>query len=140
MIRITLKSIFSALLLLLAQYGYCEYAVIVNAGNKTPISKEDLANIYLAKAKAFPDGKLAIPLNQTNNTQAKSHFDLTILGKTDSQIRAYWSRLIFTGKAVPIKEVENDAEVLELVEKNPSAIGYIDASKVNTNVKVLFTY
>lgn len=140
MIRTTSKAIIFSLIFLLGQNGYCEYAIVVNPGNNVTITKEDLANLYLAKAKAFPDGKLAIPLNQAQNAQAKSHFDLTILGKTDSQIRSYWSRLIFTGKAVPIKEVENDAEVLELVAKNPSAIGYIDVSKANDSVKVLFTF
>ena len=72
--------------------------------------------------------------------EVRKKFDSTVVGKTESQMKAYWARLIFTGKAVPLKELANDQEIITLVEKNPSTIGYIDNANVTNKVKVLFTF
>ena len=48
-----------------------------------------------------------------------------------------WSRLIFTGKATPPKELPDAAAVKKAVATDPKAIGYIDKSEVDSTVKVL---
>jgi len=58
-----------------------------------------------------------------------------LLGRSSSQVSAYWSKLVFTGKGIPPKEVSNDAQVIDLVAKNPSVIGYIDKASVTDAVK-----
>ena len=57
--------------------------------------------------------------------------------KDAAQLNAYWSRLIFTGKGEPPKKVADNTDVLALVAANPNIIGYVDASAVNSTVKVL---
>ena len=52
---------------------------------------------------------------------------------------AAWSRLVFSGKATPPKEVGNSAEVKKLVSANPNTIGYIEKSAVDASVKVVFS-
>jgi hypothetical protein len=59
------------------------------------------------------------------------------LGRSSSQVSAYWSKLVFTGKGIPPKEVADDAAVVDLVSKNPSVIGYIDKASVTDAVKVV---
>lgn len=117
-----------------------EYAVITHPNNSATITSDDVQKLFLAKTAKFPNGQLAIPINQTESNEARQNFDNSVLGKTPSQMKSYWSRLIFTGKAVPIKQVENDTEVLELVRDNQDAIGYVDSSKVTSDVRVAFTY
>lgn len=51
--------------------------------------------------------------------------------------KAYWSKMIFSGKAVPPKELANDAAVKAHVKANPDAVGYIDAASVDGSIKVL---
>jgi len=53
-----------------------------------------------------------------------------------SKLKGHWSKLIFTGKGTPPKEVSTDAEVIELVAANPNIIGYINASSVTDKVKI----
>ena len=42
-----------------------------------------------------------------------------------SQIRAYWSRLVFTGRAQPPREAADADEVRRLLQSTPGAIAYL---------------
>ena len=61
------------------------------------------------------------------------------LGKTSAQVKAAWSRLTFSGKATPPKELGSSAEVKKMVAANPNAVGYIEKSAVDGTVKVLLS-
>ena len=52
-------------------------------------------------------------------------------------MEATWSRLIFTGKAQPPKEMPDAAAVKKAVAADPKAIGYIQKSEVDSTVKVV---
>jgi len=78
-----------------------------------------------------------LSLEEDNPT--RSEFHDAVLGKSDAQMKAYWSKLLFTGKGTPPKET-SVAEMLELIADNPNTIGYIDAASVNGNVKVIATF
>lgn len=54
-------------------------------------------------------------------------------------MKALWTRLIFTGKAKPPKEVASDADLKKAVAADPKAIGYIKKSEVDGSVKVVFS-
>lgn len=115
-------------------------AVIVHPSNADSIDKDAVNKIFLGKTKSFPGGAQAVPINQKEGADIRSAFDENVLGKSSSQIKAYWSKLMFTGKGTPPKEVDTDAEMKELVAGNPSLIGYIDATQADGSVKVLFTF
>lgn len=112
-------------------------AVIVNSKNAASIDAEVVKRIYTGKMSAFPNGNEAIPVNLTNGVQ--DTFNDAVVGRSTSQVKALWSKLIFTGKGTPPKEVGSDQEVIELVSKNESVIGYVDEANVTSSVKVLFT-
>ena len=57
-------------------------------------------------------------------------------GKSSAQVKAAWSRLVFSGKATPPKELASSAEVKKFVAANPDAIGYVEKSAVDATVKV----
>ena len=58
-----------------------------------------------------------------------------VVGKSESQAKAYWSKQIFTGKGTPPEEVGGDDAVKAKIASTPSAVGYIDASAVDGSVK-----
>ena len=57
-----------------------------------------------------------------------------MLEKNDSQLRAYWSRVVFTGIGKPPSEHGGDVEIRKLVADNPNVIGYIDKNKLDDSV------
>lgn len=124
----------------LANVSIAEIAVIVHLDNVEKLDKGSIAKIYLGKVKRFSNGKTVLPLDQKSGSEIRVQFLDAVVGKTESQMKAYWSRLIFTGKGVPPQILENDAEVKNTVSRNQDSMGFIDAASVDTTVKVLATF
>jgi ABC-type phosphate transport system substrate-binding protein len=99
-----------------------------------------VSRIFLGKAKSFPNGSQALPVDQDEGSKTREAFNTSILGKSDSQLKSYWSRLIFTGKGTPPKQSGTVAEIKTLVADNPNIIGYIDSSAVDATVKVVHRF
>lgn len=117
-----------------------EFSVIVHPSTSGDVSKDDIARIFLAKSKKLPDGSSAKPVNLDSNAAARAPFESNVLGKSPSQVKAYWSRLIFTGKAVPIEELGDDADVVARVASTPGAIGYVDSAALTDAVRVVLVF
>lgn len=117
-----------------------EIAVIVNPSmDISTISQEDIQRLFLAKTTRFENGTVAKPVNQNEGNAIRDEFITKVLDKSEGQYRAYWSRLIFTGKGRPPKDEGGDAEIKKIVAKEANSIGYINALSVDDSVKVIYT-
>ncbi|NDW16042.1 phosphate ABC transporter substrate-binding protein [Alteromonas genovensis] len=134
-----MKFIF-ALCLLLSMPVFAGTAIIINANNTSGIDVEMVKRIYLGKSKAFPDGSRAIPLTFETGNGLRNIFNKDVLGKSESQYSAFWSKLVFTGRGTPPEMISNENEMLTLVATNPNTIGFIDESKVDGSVKIVGTF
>lgn len=126
--------------LLLSQLAFAEVAVIVHPSNANALDEATVAKIFLGREKSFADGKSVVPVSLSESAAASTAFNDTVLKKSSSQLKAYWSKLVFTGKGTPPKEISSDEEMIKLVATNPSLIGYVDASKVDASVKVALKF
>lgn len=138
----TLKQFCAALILVLLWAGpapaYAALAIIVHPGNNlSGITADQAADIYLARTGVFPNGKRASPVDQVSSSPARQKFYRSVIKKDESVLRVYWSKLLFTGKAQPPREIGDDADVKNWVASNPDAIGYVDGKFVDSSVKVL---
>ncbi len=115
-----------------------EVVAVVSARNPvTTLNKNQVVDIFLGKASRFPDGSLAVPIDQVEGSAARDEFYARYAGRTPAQLKAHWSKIIFTGRGQPPREVSNSLEVKKLFAENPNAIGYIEQSLVDDSVKVL---
>ena len=115
-----------------------EIAVIVHPSSAIDaLTEDDVARLYLGKSKSFPNGDQATPLNQEEGSATRQAFHEQVTKKNPSQYKAYWSQLVFTGKGTPPKEAANDGAIKSMVAANPGMIGYVDASAVDSSVKVV---
>jgi ABC-type phosphate transport system substrate-binding protein len=112
-------------------------AVVSSKNPLTILSKSQVADIFLGKTARFPDGTLAVPIDQEEGSAARDEFYATFTGKSPAQIKSHWTKIIFTGRGQPPMAVSNSAEVRQLVAANPRAISYIERSAVDSSVKVL---
>ena len=134
----TQQVLVALLLSMLSVLASAETAVIVASGNGNgSMDSATISKIFLGKSKSFPDGTQAIPVDQADGNPTRETFNDKVLGKSGSQLKSYWSRLIFTGKGTPPKQHANDAAVKAAIAANPAMIGYIDASAVDGSVKVV---
>ena len=108
-------------------------AVIVNTKNPSPPSAEQVSNIFLGKSNDL------VGVDLPDGNAVRDAFYHKVTGKDGAQLKAYWAKLVFTGKAQPLKEFPSDAEVKKFVAANPNAIGYIDKGAVDGSVKVVLS-
>jgi ABC-type phosphate transport system substrate-binding protein len=117
-----------------------DVVAVVSAKNSlTTLSKNQVADIFLGKAVRFPDGTQALPIDQAEGTVARDEFYAKFTGKSVAQLKAHWSKIIFTGRGQPPRAVANSIETKKLLAQNPNAIGYIEPNMVDSSVRVLLT-
>jgi len=115
-----------------------ELVVIVAASSKAPkLTTEQVSALFMGSTKSFPNGEKAVPVDQSPGTPAYSAFYSSVAGRTDAQIKAYWSRMVFTGKGQPPQDGGDANAVKKLIASNPNLVGYVDTALVDGSVKVL---
>ncbi len=71
--------------------------VVVSAESPlTEISQSHLVDMYLGRATRFPDGRPVVPLDQEYGASARAQFYAEFVGRTAAEVKAHWSKLIFT--------------------------------------------
>ncbi len=132
---------FSTIAMLLALAGNiaaAEVVIVVSPQNPTTtLSRSEVSNIFLGKINRFPNGQPAVPIDQPESSQPRKDFYRDVSNKQPADIKAYWSRMIFTGRGQPPMVVEGDEQVKKSLTGRPDGIGYIDRAAVDDSVKVL---
>ncbi|MBV2210112.1 MAG: phosphate ABC transporter substrate-binding protein [Thermomonas sp.] len=129
------------LLSLFAASAVAQAGVVVVMSSKSDVSaltKTQVAQIYMAKSDALPNGRVAKPIDQADGAAVRNEFYSKVAEKDAAQMKAYWSQLTFTGKAQPPRKVSGDAAVKAALADNPAAVGYISDGAVDGSVKVVF--
>jgi ABC-type phosphate transport system substrate-binding protein len=115
-----------ALALSASGLGAQEFKVVVNAGSGvTQMAKDEVAKVFLKKARKLPDGTAAAPVD--NDGAIRDAFSKAVHGRDKAAIESYWQQQIFSGQDVPPQKKPTDAQVLEYVRTTPGAIGYVSA-------------
>ena len=110
-----------------------DFVVVVNPKSTVSgITKDQIAQYYLGSTNAFS------PVDMVEGSPLRAEFYRTITDKDPSQVRAIWSKLVFTGKARPPKQFGSSEAVKKQVANDVNAIGYIEKSAVDSSVKVVY--
>ena len=126
------------LLALAGNIAAAEVVTVVSPQNPTTaLSKSEVSNIFLGKINRFPNGQPAVPIDQPEDSQQRKDFYRDVSNKQPADIKAYWSRMIFTGRGQPPMVVDGDEQVKKTLAGRPDGVGYIDRAAVDDSVKVL---
>jgi ABC-type phosphate transport system substrate-binding protein len=126
--------------LLAPTFARADIVVIVNASNPIKrLSEKQVADLYLGRARAFPGGEYALVFDLPRGDALRDKFFTNLAGMSPQQVNAYWSRFMFTGQVLPPQPMPNDRAVLDIVKRNPGAIGYVKADDVDASVRVVLT-
>jgi len=114
------------------QTAHADVVVIVSAkSTATTMTSAQIAGIFLGKSSAMK------PMD-TADEPVRSQFYTKVAGKDEAQVKAIWSKLVFTGKATPPKELATSADVVKAVADNPESLGYVERSALNSSVKIVY--
>lgn len=128
--------------LILPEPLYAEDRIAIIVSNATSIKEalrqDELARIYRRKKLFWENGTPIVPLNLPTTTSLRRTFSRTILGEQPEEMDAYWNEQYFHGISPPYVLASEEA-VVEFVATTPGAIGYVNATAVNSHVRVLLS-
>lgn len=137
-ILISKQNILAVLVSLIPVMASADVVVVVGAGSQVhTLTPEQVSQIFLGKTGAFPGGAKATPLDQADGIALRDEFYSKVTNKTRTQMYAYRSNLIFSGKGKLPQEVGNSAAIKKMLAENPELIAYMEASAVDASVKVV---
>jgi ABC-type phosphate transport system substrate-binding protein len=121
-----------------AQTRARELVVIVSAKSAvTALQKQQVAAIFLAEAARFPGGADVAAVDQRLDSPVRNEFYSKVAGHSPEQMKAHWSKMIFTGRGQPPREAAGNVAVRRMVAANPALIGYIERSALNASVRAV---
>ncbi len=113
--------------LILVSGAVCWSAEIFVFANKNvpdkSLERESIERIYLGKKSQWSDGTRIVPVILKSGA-THSAFVKKFLDRDASQFSTFWKQAVFTGRGMPPKAFETEAELIEFVSDTPGAIGY----------------
>jgi ABC-type phosphate transport system substrate-binding protein len=141
-----MKLTFTKAASILALCGFATFAaaedivVIVNPKNgSTSLTADQVAESFLGKTSSLPGGGTPAPADQSYGSPLREAFYQKATSKDAAQVKAVWSRIVFSGKGTPPKALSSSADVKKFVASDPNGIGYIEKSAADSSVKVVLT-
>ena len=136
--RLRSTRLFTALLLAccatLAQAD--DLVVVVSARSQIEsLRPEQVAAIFLGQTARFPNGAVATALDQPIGSNERDQFYLRVAGKTPALLKAHWSKMVFTGRGQPPRELAGSSAVRKAVADDPNLIGYIGREALDPTVR-----
>ena len=112
-------------------------AVVSAKSSVMALSQQQIVDIFLGNTSLLPNGEKAIPIDQAEGSATRDEFYAKFAGKSAAQMKAHWSKIIFTGRGQPPKEAALSIDVKKRIVDNPNAIGYIENNMVDSSIRVL---
>jgi len=121
-----------------ASASAAEFVVVVSAKNPlATLRAEQVAAIFLAQTGRFPNGEEAVALDLPVGSALRDDFYNRIAARTPALMKAYWTKMVFTGRGQPPRELPNSAAVRKMVADSPVMIAYIDRAALDASVKAI---
>lgn len=115
--------------------------VVVNARSGIEqMSRDEVTNIFLGRYRKLPGGGTALPVDQLGNSTLRAEFYRKLVNKDLNEINAYWSRLVFSGKTLPPRQIETITEILAWLAVNPDGIAYVERAQVDRRFRIVLEF
>lgn len=124
-----------ACLLCIAGPAHADVEAIINQNLPLrEISRSQARDVYLLKERYGPAGNRPQLYRMPMNSRLHKEFVRDILGLTQAQFEKEWNRLVNTGLAIEIEEVQNEREMLAMVSRRARGVGYLSKDYLVLNM------
>lgn len=126
-------------LLMLAGVAHAQLVVVVNArSGVAAMSRNEVINVFFGRTRQFFNGVEAQPVDMADSHPDRARFYSALVGKELSEVNAYWSRQLFSGRQQPPVKAASPEDVMKLVLSQPGGIGFIELTKADARVRVVY--
>jgi len=109
--------------------------IVMNQNIDMPsIDDAELRRLFLGKSRRLPNGARAALAAYGPDS---SFFNSRILGRSDAEVSAAWSRLRFSGRTPPPRIFDNPQAVAQYVRNTSNALAYMPASADHSGLRVI---
>lgn len=123
----------------ISQAAQTKICIIVNKSVDIELlDKGQILDIYTLNTRHWEDGSKITLIDYNGYNRTKKRY-YKYLGISYSKIQKIWLRKQFSGKAKPPITYKTEKEVVDIVASTTGAIGYVSASKVSNDVKIIAT-
>lgn len=102
----------------------------------TQLSREDVAELFLGKRKYSNDFPVT-PID-SKDEKLRDRFYLEVTEMSNIRIKAYWSRIVFSGQGRPPREASITEAGSRLINE-PGTLTYLPADQVTPDMKIVFS-
>ncbi|MDX1802999.1 MAG: hypothetical protein R3292_02885 [Alcanivorax sp.] len=100
------------------------------------VKQSQLRQLYLRGSQHLGEQKV-LALDLPDNSALRDRFYQQAVGKSASQVKTFWARMIFTGRGVPPRQVGGVSDMINTLRHQPDTLGYLPEGKVPSDLKVL---
>lgn len=104
------------------------------------LTQQEIIYLYMGRLRQLPSGIQAMPIDLGVDTPERANFYRRLVNKEPAEIKAYWSRLIFSGGSRPPFMADSRDELIRMIGNNPGAIGYLERDQVDNRLRVIFEF
>lgn len=113
-------------------------AVVVSDKSQIPsLGRKEVIDIFMGRFDRLESGILVNPVDYPNGATLRATFYRNLVGKSEQQISAYWSRLLFSGRAKPPLIAKSIEASVDKIRTDPTAIAYIPITDVSGEMKIV---
>lgn len=125
-------------MLALAATAHAAEVMLVTSASSSisSLTVEEASQLYLGRRTMLSDGT-PVTLFDLPSGPTRDRFYELLTGKNPNQIRAYWSRQVFTGRALPPREAKNALDLPTLLSNDSAAIGYLPEGPIDPKLRIL---
>lgn len=117
-----------------------EIAVVVNRANAVEeLSFKELVKVFTNERRHWPDGtRIYLIMREAGSPEMGVMLRRVYRMREDAELKAFWLAMLFREElgAFPQFLSSNEA-VLRFVQQVPTAVGFVDADRVDARVKVV---
>lgn len=101
------------------------------------LSRDEAEQLYLGRRTTLNNGT-QVTLLDLPAGELRDRFYQYLTGKNPNQIRAHWSRQVFTGRALPPREIGSNNDLATMLDRGSETIGYLaEGSQDSSKLRVL---
>ncbi len=96
------------------------------------LSRDEAEQLYLGLRTTLNNGT-PVKLIDMPAGDLRDRFYLRLTGKNPNQIRAHWSRQVFTGRALPPREIGNNKDLDSILDRSSETIAYLTENSLDSS-------